>query len=182
VVIRLGSGYRLLVAAVAAERLAELVVSARHRRWAAARGGVESGAGHYPAMVGLHAGLLVGCAMRAVRGPAPPAAVGGWMTGVVLAAQALRWWCIAALGRQWNTRVIVVPGAPLVHRGPYRWLRHPNYLAVAVEGAALPLAGGARGLAAAFSAVNVALLTLRIRVENRALATLSDGPTWTSTC
>jgi len=174
-----GSGYRLLVAAVAAERLAELVVSARHRNWAAARGGVEWGAGHYPAMVGLHAGLLAGCAVRAVRGPVPRSAVTGWMTGAVLAAQALRWWCITTLGRQWNTRVIVVPSAPLVRRGPYRWLRHPNYLAVAVEGAALPLAGGARGFSVVFSAANAALLTIRIRVENHALATAPDDPTWT---
>jgi methyltransferase len=178
-VIRAGTGYRLLVAAVAGERLAELVISARHRSWATARGGVEWGAGHYPAMVGLHAGLLAGCAVRAVRGPAPRSVIAGWMTGAVLAAQALRWWCIATLGRQWNTRVIVVPSAPLVRRGPYRWLRHPNYLAVAVEVATLPLAGGARGLSAIFSAANAALLTVRIRVENRALATAPDVPTWT---
>jgi methyltransferase len=173
-VMRAGTGYRGLVAAVAVERLAELLLSARHRRWAMSRGGAEWGSGHYPAMVALHTGLLAGCAVRAVRGPVPGGGLSGSMTGVVLAAQALRWWCIVTLGRRWNTRVIVVPGAPLVRRGPYRWLRHPNYLAVAVEGAALPLAGGAGGLAVAFSAANTALLAVRIRVENRALATVSQ--------
>ena len=92
------------------------------------------------------------------------------MLAVVLAAQALRWWCIATLGRRWNTRVIVVPGLPLVRRGPYRWLSHPNYVAVVVEGFALPLVHTAWITALVFTVLNAALLTVRIRVENRALA------------
>jgi methyltransferase len=90
----------------------------------------------------------------------------------VLASQALRWWCIATLGRQWNTRVIVVPGLPRVTGGPYRLLSHPNYVAVVVEGFALPLVHSAWITATVFTVCNAALLTLRIRVESRALAAL----------
>jgi methyltransferase len=95
----------------------------------------------------------------------------GWpMLAVVLLAQGLRWWCIATLGRQWNTRVVVVPGLPLVHAGPYRWLPHPNYVAVVAEGAALPLVHGAWITAVAFALVNAVLLRIRVRVESEALA------------
>lgn len=94
----------------------------------------------------------------------------GWpMLAVVLLAQALRWWCVATLGRQWNTRVVVVPGLPLVHRGPYRWLRHPNYVAVVAEGVALPLVHTAWLTALGFTAANLVLLAVRTRVENAAL-------------
>ena len=94
------------------------------------------------------------------------------MLALALASQALRWWCIATLGHRWNTRVIVVPDLPLVRRGPYRWFRHPNYVAVVVEGFALPLVHSAWITATVFTAVNAALLTVRIRVENSALGLL----------
>jgi methyltransferase len=91
----------------------------------------------------------------------------------VLSAQGLRWWCIASLGRQWNTRVIVVPGAPRVTSGPYRFLSHPNYVAVIAEGVALPMVHTAWVTAIAFSVLNAALLRTRIKVENAALARLT---------
>ena len=94
------------------------------------------------------------------------------MLALVLASQALRWWCIATLGRQWNTRVIVVPGLPRVTGGPYRFLSHPNYVAVVVEGFALPLVHSAWITALVFTVLNAVLLTVRIRVENAALASL----------
>jgi methyltransferase len=163
--------YLTLVLAVCAERLAELVTARRRTRRALARGGVEHGAGHYPVMVALHTGLLAGCLVEPLllrRGFEPWV---GWPTlGGVLLAQALRWWCIAVLGPRWTTRVVVVPGLPLVARGPYRWMRHPNYLAVVVEGAALPLVHGAWATACAFTVLNGALLATRIRCENAALA------------
>jgi methyltransferase len=94
----------------------------------------------------------------------------GWpMLAVVAAAQGLRWWCVATLGPRWNTRVIVVPGLPLVARGPYRWLRHPNYWAVTAEGLALPLVHGAWITAVVFTLLDAALLTVRIRCEEAAL-------------
>ena len=159
-----------LVAAVAAERLAELVVSRRNAAWSAARGGVESGQGHYPAMVALHAGLLAGSLAEVWWADRPFRPRLGWaMVGLVAASQALRWWCIATLGRRWNTRVIVIPDLPLVERGPYRLLRHPNYVAVVVEGAALPLVHGAWVTSAVFTAVDAAVLRVRLRVEEEAL-------------
>ena len=166
--------YLLLIAAVAAERVAELVVSQRNLAWSRARGGVEFGAGHYPAMVVLHTGLLVGCVVEVYALHRPFVGWLGWpMLAVVLAAQGLRWWCIATLGRQWNTRVVVVPGAPRVTGGPYRYISHPNYVAVVAEGIALPLVHSAWLTAAVFTALNAALLRTRISTENAALARLS---------
>lgn len=168
------TAYVVLVAAVALERLAELVVSVRHARWAFNRGGVEYGARHYPVISGLHAAFLVACVLEVVVADRPFLPWLGWpMLALVVAAQALRWWCVATLGRQWNTRVIVVPGVPLVTSGPYRWIRHPNYAAVVVEAAALPLVHSAWLTALVFTLANaVLLLGVRIPVEERALATV----------
>jgi methyltransferase len=164
--------YVLLIAAVAVERVAELVVSTRNLAWSRARGGVELGARHYPAMVTLHTGLLAGCLLEGLHRPFVP--VLGWpMLAIVLAAQGLRWWCIATLGRQWNTRVVVVPGAARVTKGPYRFLSHPNYVAVVAEGVALPLVHTAWITAVVFTVLNAALLRTRIKVENTALARLT---------
>lgn len=164
--------YVVLIVAVAAERLAELVVAQRNRAWSLARGGVEFGASHYPVMVVLHTALLAGCLVEAPYRPFIPAL--GWpMVAVVLAAQGLRWWCISTLGHQWNTRVIVVPGAARITGGPYRFVPHPNYVAVIAEGVALPLAHTAWITAIVFTVLNAALLRTRIDVENSALARLS---------
>ncbi len=164
------SWYALLLLAVAVERLAELRLSLRHARWAVDRGGVETGQGHYPWMVLLHTGLLVGCLVEVVVADRPFLPGLGWpMLALVLLAQGLRWWCIGTLGERWNTRVIVVPGLPLVQRGPYSVLRHPNYVAVVVEGFALPLVHTAWVTAVVFSVLNGWLLTVRIRCEQRAL-------------
>jgi methyltransferase len=162
--------FTVLVAGVGVERLAELVVSKRHAAWAFSRGGVEYGTRHYPAMVLLHTALLVGAVVEvwALDRPFVPV-LGATMLALAVASQALRWWCIATLGPQWNTRVIVVPGLALVTRGPYRLMRHPNYVAVVVEGVALPLVHSAWATAAAFTVLNAALLVVRVRVEERAL-------------
>ena len=168
------TAYVLLVVAVGVERLAELVVSTRNARWAFAQGGVEFGHGHYPVMAAMHTALLVACIAEVAVADRPFLPWLGWpMLALVAASQALRWWCVATLGRQWNTRVIVVPGLPLVSAGPYRWLRHPNYLAVVVEVAALPLVHSAWVTAVVFTAANAAVLAVRIPVEERALATVS---------
>jgi methyltransferase len=163
--------YVLLIAAVAVERVAELVVSQRNLSWSQERGGVEFGARHYPAMVALHTGLLAVCLAEAFYRPFLPAL--GWpMLAVVVAAQGLRWWCIRTLGHQWNTRVVIVPDAGRVSGGPYRFFSHPNYLAVVLEGIALPLVHTAWITAAAFTALNAVVLHTRIGVENSALARL----------
>ena len=164
--------YLAVVALTGVERLAELVVSARNARWSFARGGVETGRGHFPAMVALHTALLVACVVEVVVADRPFLPWLGWPALVlVVASQALRWWCIGTLGPRWNTRVIVVPDLPLVARGPYRWLRHPNYVAVVVEGIALPLVHTAWVTALVFTVLNaVLLLGFRIPAEERALA------------
>ncbi|QDH11144.1 hypothetical protein FE634_18510 [Nocardioides dongxiaopingii] len=166
--------FTVLVLLVGVERLAELVVSKRNAAWSFERGGVETGLGHFPAMVVLHTGLLVGALAEVwLLRPEPPSVLAWSMLALVVASQALRWWCIATLGPRWNTRVIVVPGLAPVAAGPYRWLSHPNYVAVVVEGVALPLVGGAWFTAIVFTLLNAALLRVRIRVENQALAGLA---------
>lgn len=122
-------------------------------------------------MVALHTALLLGCPAEVWLSGRPFVPALGWsMLAVLAGAQALRWWCIVTLGSRWNTRVIVVPGLPLVARGPYRVLRHPNYVAVVAEGVALPLVHTAWVTAVVFTLVNAAVLTVRIRCENRALS------------
>ena len=165
--------FTVLVALVALERLAELVVSKRNATWSTERGGVESGRGHYPFMVVLHTGLLVGALAEAwLRRPDVPSLLAWSMLALVVASQALRWWCITTLGPRWNTRVIVVPGLPPVTGGPYAVLRHPNYVAVVVEGFALPLVHAGWITAVVFTVLNAGLLVVRIRAEDAALATL----------
>jgi methyltransferase len=167
--------YALLVL-VAGVRFVELGVAKRNRAWAMERGGVESGAEHYPVMVALHTALFVGCLLEVPLADRPFLPWLGWPMLVLLAgAHALRWWCIRTLGPQWNTRVIRVPDAPLVTGGPYRWLRHPNYVAVVVEGFSLPLVHTAWVTALAFTVLNGLLLRVRLGVENEALATAPAG-------
>ncbi len=163
--------YYAFLALIAAERLFELRLSQRNAALAFARGGIELGREHFTFMRALHAGFLFACALEvALLGRAFDARLGLPMLALALSAQALRYWAIATLGPRWNVRVIVVPGVPVVTSGPYRWLRHPNYLAVVLEGAAIPLVHGAWLTALAFSALNAWLLRTRIRVEERALA------------
>lgn len=165
--------YVLLIGLVAVERLAEVVVANRNRAWSRTQGGVEFGAKHYPVMVVLHTALLAACLLEPLLLHRPFIPALGWpMLAVVVAAQLLRWWCITTLGRQWNTRVIVIPGAARIAGGPYRMFSHPNYVAVIAEGIALPLVHTGWITALVFTTLNAALLTTRINVENTALASL----------
>ena len=166
--------YALLIAVVACERLAELVIARRNLAWSLERGGVEVGAGHYPVMVVLHTGFLLGCLAEVFLLDRPFLPAVGWsMLAIVVAAQVLRWWCITTLGPRWNTRVVVIPGAPRINGGPYRLFSHPNYVAVVAEGIALPLVHTAWITALVFTVLNAALLTRRITTENAALARLA---------
>lgn len=168
--------YTALVLGVAGARLVELGVARRNARWSRARGGVETGQGHYPVMVALHTGLLAGSVAEVwLLGRRTRPALAAPMLGLLAASHALRWWCITTLGPRWNTRVIVVPGLALVEGGPYRYLRHPNYVAVVLEGLALPLVHGAWVTATAFTALNLPLLAVRVGVEERALAGLPSA-------
>lgn len=162
--------YVAFLGALYVERLAELLVSRRNARLAFAAGGVETLRRHYAVMVAVHALFPLACAVEvlALR-RAFPGFLGVTALVAALVAQALRWWAVATLGWRWNTRIIVVPGAEPVTAGPYRFLRHPNYLAVMLEALAVPLIHGAWLSAIAFVCANAALLGVRIPAEERAL-------------
>jgi methyltransferase len=167
--------YLVLVLLTGAERIVELVISKRNAALAFSKGGVEYGFRHFPVMVLLHTALLVACIAEVFALNRPFIPLLGWpMLGITVLAQAGRYWCIASLGSQWNTRVIVVPGAGRVDaKGPYRWLRHPNYVIVAIEGIALPLVHSAWITALVFTVLNaILLLRVRIPIENGALKQL----------
>ncbi len=166
--------FTVFVLLTGGERIFELVLSTRHARWAFARGGIESNRWQLPWMFSLHIGLLLGAIAEVWLLGRPFLPLLGWpMLAIALACQAGRYVVIGSLGRQWNTRVIVVPGLALVRRGLYRFegLRHPNYLIVAIEGVALPLVHTAWLTALVFTVLNaVLLLGFRIPAENRALS------------
>lgn len=154
-----------LIGFVVVQRILETVYAARNTRALLARGGVEIGRKHYPLIVALHVCWLL--VLIAALPADPPLHVIPLIGFVLL--QALRIWVIATLGPYWTTRIITVPGASLIRHGPYRFLRHPNYLIVTGEIAALPLVFGEIWVAAIFSVLNAGVLTWRIRVENEAL-------------
>jgi methyltransferase len=162
-----------LILATGAERIYELIVSTRNAKRAFAQGGAEFGRGHLPAMIALHTGMLLGAMIEVVFLERSFLGTLGWIFFVIaIGCQATRYWFIWALGNQWNTRVIVIPGAKRVKRGPYSlvWLRHPNYWVVAIEGVALPMVHSAWITAAVFTVLNaVLLLGFRIPTENKAL-------------
>jgi methyltransferase len=166
-----------LILLTGAERVAELVISKRNAARAFSQGGVEFGQRHFPFMVTLHTGFLLACIAEVwlLDRPFIPA-LGIPMLVIALLCQAGRYWVIHTLGAQWNTRVIVVPGAGRVAAaGLYRWMRHPNYWIVAIEGIALPLVHTAWVTALVFTVLNaVLLLRFRIPIENGALKLLSE--------
>jgi methyltransferase len=166
--------YTLLVALVAVGRLFELRIASRNRRHLLARGGVEVAPGHYPWMVALHTALIVSCPLEVwfLRRPFVPLLAGAMFFLLVVAA-ALRWWVISTLDGRWTTRIVVLPGVPPVTGGPYRFLRHPNYLAVILEIFSLPMIHTAWLTAFVFSLADALLLRVRIRAEEAGLSQVS---------
>ncbi|MET0429687.1 MAG: isoprenylcysteine carboxylmethyltransferase family protein [Microvirga sp.] len=155
----------LILGFVSAERAAELAWARQNTRALLRRGAEESAPDHYPWMVGFHGAWLAGLWLLAWDRQPDPA----WLAAFGV-AQALRFWVLVTLGRRWTTRIIVLRQAPLIRTGAYRWISHPNYVAVAAEIAIVPLAFGLWGYAAAASFLNALLLALRIRAETAALA------------
>jgi methyltransferase len=154
----------VVLALVTLQRLGELWLSARNEKRLRERGAYEVGRTHYPVMLALHTAWIAGLWILAWSRP-----VNWWLMALYAVLQAGRYWVIVSLQDRWTTRVLILPGAPLVRRGPYRFLRHPNYIVVAIEIALLPLAFGLVEYALVFSAANAALLVWRIHVEDRAL-------------
>jgi methyltransferase len=166
-------GFTFIILLVAGERIVELVVSKRNLDWSFAQGGIEYGRSHYKYMVAIHTFLLAG-ALGEVWTKRPildPVLFWGFLA-LAMGTQALRWWCIGTLGKRWNTLVVIIPGLSVVKGGPYRWVKHPNYLAVVIEGLALPMVGFAWRTALIFTVLNIFVLSARLKSENAALATL----------
>lgn len=156
-----------ILSLVTLQRLGELVLARRNTERLLARGAREAAPGHYPLIVALHAAWLVGLWYLAVwRAPVDVSL--GWLTAFVI-LQGLRVWVIATLGPRWTTRIIVLPGAPLVKEGPFRFVSHPNYCIVAAEILVLPLCFGLVWYGIAFSGLNALVLWIRIRAEEAAL-------------
>lgn len=160
-----------ILALVTAQRLFELWLSSRNTRRLLARGAREHGRGHYPAMIALHASWL-----GALWWFAPGRPVSVPLLALYLLVQLARAWAVGSLGERWTTRIIVLPAAPLVKRGPYRFVRHPNYAIVTLELVLLPLVFGLWALALLSTVLNAAMLWVRIRSENKALASAARRP------
>jgi methyltransferase len=154
----------VILAFVTLERLGELWLSNRNTRRLVAQGAQEAGAGHYPVMIAIHVLWLA-----ALWWLAPWRQVDGFWLAAFVLLELARIWVVATLGQRWTTRIIVLPQAPLVRAGPYRWVDHPNYMVVVGEIAVLPLVFGLWQVALLFSLLTAAILAVRIREENRAL-------------
>ncbi|MDQ3926123.1 MAG: hypothetical protein M3272_03930 [Actinomycetota bacterium] len=157
------------VALIALQRVLELLLSRRHERALTTKEAYERGAGHYPVIVGLHAGWLVSMLLEGWVRNAELSILWPFWLALFVGSQALRYWAILSLGERWTMRVVILPGVPLVERGPYKHVQHPNYLAVAIEIFSAPLIFGASFTALAFTLLNLWVLLLRIRAEARAL-------------
>jgi methyltransferase len=162
----------IIVTLVAAQRLIEVAYASRNTRALLARGAIETGRGHYPLFIVLHAAWLIAILVLLPH----PVAIRWWLLGVFVLLQAARLWVIASLGPFWTTRIVTLPNAPLVRKGPYRFVRHPNYLVVAGEILVLPLVFGETRVAIVFTILNAALVAWRIRVEEQSLMVRRNLP------
>lgn len=164
----------IVMAIVCLQRLVELIIAKRNEKWMREQGAYEVGAGHYPLIVSLHIGFFISLAAEVIL---LERSISEWWPvwmSLFLLAQAGRIWSLASLGRFWNTKIIVLPGANVIKQGPYRWIRHPNYLIVAVEILVLPLLFQAYYTALIFSVLNMMILSIRIKVEEKALIEATD--------
>jgi len=161
--------FSIVISIVALQRLIELFIARRNEKWMLGQGAFEAGAAHYPIMVSMHIAFFISLLLEVVvlgRTLSP-----FWMVllGIFLLVQMARIWCLLSLGKFWNTKIIILPGAAVVRSGPYRWIRHPNYFIVTIELLVLPLLFGAYFTAVLFSLLNVWMLSVRIPAEEKAL-------------
>lgn len=167
-------GFWMLFAFLIIQRLTELVIAKRNERWMKAHGAYEVGEKHYKRIVALHVLFLLSLLIEVQRfGSEEP----GWWPlpfAVFMMAQVIRFWALCSLGRFWNTKILVLPGANVVERGPYRFLRHPNYIIVATEILTIPLIFGAYVTAFLFTGLNILVLSVRIRQEEKALREVTN--------
>lgn len=160
-----------LLSFVTLQRLGELALAERNTRRLKAQGAYEVGRDHYPLIVAFHALWLAGLWLLGWNKPVNP-----WFLGAFVGVETLRVWTLVSLGERWTTRIIVLPGAPLVRRGPYRFVSHPNYIVVVLEIALVPLALGLLSYASVVTLLNTAVLMIRVRAENAALKAATPPP------
>lgn len=166
--------FSIVISIVISQRLIELFVAKRNEKWMLGQGAFEVGAAHYPIMVTMHISFFISLLAEVVVLGRMLSPFWILLLGIFLLTQTARIWCLLLLGKFWNTKIIILPGAAVVRRGPYRWLRHPNYLIVGIELLVLPLLFGAYFTAVLYSLLNVWMLSVRIPAEEKALKEATD--------
>lgn len=161
--------FYIVLIIVVMQRIIELVIAKRNEKWMRAQGAFEVGAKHYPWMVALHVGFFVALIAEVDLAGREPSTLWPIFLTLFFIAQIARFWCLFSLGKFWNTKIIILPGADVVRKGPYRFIRHPNYAIVAIELLTLPLLFNAYTTAILFSLLNIWILSVRIRAEEQAL-------------
>ena len=161
--------FSIVISIVILQRLIELIIAKRNEKWMRRQGAFEAGASHYPVMVSMHIGFFISLLAEVFlfgRSLSP-----AWILFLVvfLMTQVARIWCLTSLGKFWNTKIIILPGADVVQKGPYKWIRHPNYVIVTTELLVLPLMFGAYITALIFTLLNAWMLSVRIPAEEKAL-------------
>lgn len=164
----------VVISIVIIQRLIELIVASKNEKWMRSQGAFEVGADHYPVMVLMHTGFFVTLLLEVTALDRPLSPIWLVLLTIFLIAQVMRIWCLTSLGKYWNTKILVLPGADVVKKGPYRWIRHPNYLIVTVELLTLPLLFGAYFTAILFTVLNLWMLSVRIPAEENALKEVTN--------
>ncbi|BAQ12044.1 isoprenylcysteine carboxyl methyltransferase [Bacillus sp. OxB-1] len=166
--------FTVIISIVIIQRLVELAIAKRNEKWMRRQGAFEAGAEHYPVMIMMHAAFFVSLIMEVAMLDRPLSPFWHFLLPIFLLAQLMRVWCLSSLGKYWNTKILVVPGADVVRKGPYKWLRHPNYVVVSIEILVLPLLFSAYFTALVYSLLNIWMLSVRIPAEEKALRGATD--------
>ena len=161
--------FSIVISIVILQRLVELIIAKRNEKWMRGQGAYEAGAAHYPVMVSMHIAFFIVLLAEVFLFERALSPVWILFLAIFLTAQAARIWCLTSLGKYWNTKIIILPGADVVRKGPYKWVRHPNYVIVATELLVLPILFSAYFTAIIFSLLNVWMMSVRIPTEEKAL-------------
>ncbi|QUW23181.1 isoprenylcysteine carboxyl methyltransferase [Sporosarcina sp. Marseille-Q4063] len=166
--------FYIIIAIVIIQRIVELVIAKRNEKWMRSQGAFEAGAEHYPIMVAMHIAFFISLLIEVLVLDRPLSPLWIPLLSIFLIAQVARVWCLASLGKFWNTKIIILPGADVVKKGPYQFIRHPNYVIVATELLVLPLIFNAYFTAIVFSILNIWMLSVRIPTEEKALKEVTN--------
>ena len=166
--------FYIIIAIVIIQRLVELIIAKRNEKWMRSQGAFEAGAGHYPIMVSMHMAFFISLILEVLVIDRPLSPLWIPLLSLFLIAQIARIWCLTSLGKFWNTKIIILPGADVVKKGPYQFIRHPNYVIVATELLVLPLLFSAYFTAVVFSLLNLWMLSVRIPIEEKALKEVTN--------